>query len=72
MIGGRLFGIGSARSLGIEMRSHFAKNSEVLRRMLERAVAEGLSAPSLERAAEAIVRAVKRDLRSTAGNGTTA
>jgi putative ATP-dependent endonuclease of the OLD family len=49
--------------LGIEKRRNVVKNGQVLSKMLDRATAQGLSSPSLERAAGAIVRAVKRDLR---------
>jgi putative ATP-dependent endonuclease of the OLD family len=48
--------------LGIEVRDNVVKNPEVLLKMLDRAASEGLSSPSLDRAAEAIVNAVRRDL----------
>jgi putative ATP-dependent endonuclease of OLD family len=58
--------------LGIEIRTNVVKNREVLTRMLSRAAADGHSSPSLERAAEAIVRAVRRDLALPASTGTKA
>lgn len=51
------------RDLGIEIRASVVKNREVLGKMLDRAASQGLSSPSLDHAAEAIVRAVRRDLR---------
>jgi putative ATP-dependent endonuclease of the OLD family len=50
------------QELGIEERANSAKNREVLSKMLTRAAEEGLTSPSLERAAEAILHAVRRDL----------
>ncbi len=49
-------------NLGIEKRSNVVKQREVLSKMLDRAAEEGLSSPSLERAAATIARAVNRDL----------
>jgi putative ATP-dependent endonuclease of OLD family len=60
------------RDLGIECRSNVVKNREVLGKMLDRAASEGLSSPSLDRAAEAIVRAVRRDLTLPGSTNTTA
>jgi putative ATP-dependent endonuclease of OLD family len=48
--------------LGIDVRDNVVKNPEVLVKMLDRAASDGLSSPSLERAALAIVNAVRRDL----------
>jgi energy-coupling factor transporter ATP-binding protein EcfA2 len=58
--------------LGIEIRASVVKNREVLTSMLSRAAIDGHTSPSLERAAEAIVRAVRRDLTLPARPGTTA
>lgn len=53
------------QGLGIESRDGGVKNAETLRIMLDRASALGMSSPSLDAAATAIIAAIARDLRVT-------
>jgi hypothetical protein len=48
--------------LRVEVRRDSAKNHEILRIMLDRAAAAGMSSPSLLAATDAIVQAIERDL----------